>query len=66
MIELETTCRRCGREWQPDHSDYLRDTWRVCPRCRDGPDPQGIQRHVDHKQTRTEAPDASHEESNAA
>lgn len=36
-IEIETTCRRCDRLWTPDHSDYVRGRWRVCPRCRDDP-----------------------------
>ena len=34
-IELTTTCKTCGREWQPDHQDFVRNTWRVCASCRD-------------------------------
>lgn len=37
MPELLTICRSCGREWTPDHTDYVRNTWRICPDCRDGP-----------------------------
>jgi|GEM_PF-2976380 len=37
MPELVTICRICGQDWTPDHQDYVRNTWRVCPQCRDGP-----------------------------
>lgn len=48
MIEITTSCRQCGEEWSPDHSDFVRGTWKTCRRCRDGPhttqDPQtGVQ-----------------------
>lgn len=36
-MELTVTCGGCGEEYLPDHSDYVRGTWRVCPACRDGP-----------------------------
>ncbi len=38
-IELAVTCRACGREWTPDHADYVRGRWRVCRTCRDA-DPE--------------------------
>lgn len=46
MIEIEATCTRCGTPWTPDHHDYVRNTWRTCPRCRAGPDATGIRSHV--------------------
>lgn len=39
MIEITTTCARCGADFTPSHSDYVRGIWRVCQRCRDGPNP---------------------------
>ncbi len=37
-IEIEVRCQRCRETFIPDHSDYIRGVWRVCPRCRDGPE----------------------------
>ena len=36
-IEMITTCRICGRQWTPDHSDYVAGRWRTCPDCRGHP-----------------------------
>lgn len=44
-IELEVRCRVCQRLCVPLHADYVRATWRTCPRCRDAvapkPTPKG-------------------------
>ena len=39
MIELEVRCRVCRRLWVPLHGDYVRGTWKVCPRCRSAATP---------------------------
>lgn len=51
MIEIETTCRQCRETFTPDHADYVRGLWRVCPRCRDGPESTGATGHDDPNQT---------------
>ena len=38
MIEIEATCTTCGHVFTPSHDAYVRGDWRVCTRCRDGPD----------------------------
>lgn len=37
MPTLAVTCRRCGREYEPDPRDVRAGTWRLCPACRDEP-----------------------------
>lgn len=55
-LELEVRCRECRRLWIPLHGDYVRGTWRLCPRCRDpGPREQaagGITRNQRIKRAR--------------
>ena len=34
MTTITTTCRRCGREFTPDHRAIVAATWRICPACR--------------------------------
>ena len=36
-IEIEVQCSCCGESWTPLHIDYVRGTWRRCPRCRGHP-----------------------------
>ena len=31
---VETTCRHCGRVFQPTAQDIRKGPWRVCPPCR--------------------------------
>ncbi len=32
---VETTCRHCGRVFQPTAQDIRKGLWRVCPPCRE-------------------------------
>ncbi len=57
--ELTIKCGGCGEEFSPDHADYVRGTWRVCPACRDGPEVQGIGSHEGTSQTLSGANNAS-------
>ena len=34
MPTFMTTCRTCGREFEPDHTAIVAGTWRICPVCR--------------------------------
>ena len=34
MTALITTCRGCGRAFQPDRQSILRGEWKTCPGCR--------------------------------
>lgn len=34
MTALITTCRTCGREFEPDRQTILRGEWKRCPACR--------------------------------
>lgn len=40
-LGLEIVCRSCGQPFTPTPADFRRGLWRVCPPCRDGPEPQG-------------------------
>lgn len=65
-MELLTECTRCGQQWQPDHSDFVRGVWRVCPVCRGDPQDSDVETdpsrhhgairplHVDSAQTTPE------------
>lgn len=57
MIEIEVRCQRCRVTFIPLHADYIRGVWRVCPRCRDGPercDPPKDDRHDEPDEGHTE------------
>jgi Zn finger protein HypA/HybF involved in hydrogenase expression len=34
-VPIETTCRDCRREYEPDRAAILAGNWRTCPQCRD-------------------------------
>lgn len=52
-IEMEITCRQCELIFTPSHQDFRRGSWRICRRCRDGPDRTGTRSHAttSHEQT---------------
>jgi hypothetical protein len=49
-IHIETTCIRCERIHKPSRDDFRHGVWRICPRCRDGPESKGIRSHDDPEQ----------------
>jgi uncharacterized OB-fold protein len=34
MTTIITTCRACGREYEPDRRAIVAGAWRLCPDCR--------------------------------
>jgi hypothetical protein len=40
MTPIVTTCRKCGREFEPDRATILAGSWRLCPSCRRTPPQQ--------------------------
>ena len=33
MTDFLTTCRRCGKEYEPSRESIQAGTWKVCPDC---------------------------------
>lgn len=55
-IEIEVTCKTCGRTWAPSHRDYVAGVWAICPACRPDPDdatPDTTRQDTDQEDTRS-------------
>ena len=37
MTTFITTCRHCGREFEPDRRAIVAGSWRLCPACQPQP-----------------------------
>lgn len=59
MIELEVLCRVCRRSFIPTRADVVAGVWRICPRCRDGPETPGVRSRVAPDQELSDDPRAS-------